>query len=320
MVMTSSTIMLHFRNSCRHFPITSYRHPTPVKACLSSLSPSRRKGISKSSSNRCQIRTVSTRVGGGTGIPNEKEVEFLSYLENHSHNNNDGDRESEMVQTLQPLQGNSDRNFDTTTMAHEKHQKEQQQQLFNEAKVMTLSMYRTCIRCTKILNLANAYDEEQFLQREEAQKTKRLEFQPGDTMTFEPPVDRENELSSRSSYYLAFVKESCGQEMDCLTRNDPWREEDVERFVFMMNQGEERRKWILNDYQFDDPFHHIWESVMKTKLDSWEKNANSMIVDLYKRKGWKLKAEIFPELPEDDISTNEPLNFEDETWDDRNAH
>eukprot|EP00558_Chaetoceros_sp_UNC1202_P005838 CAMPEP_0197256792 /NCGR_PEP_ID=MMETSP1429-20130617/76623_1 /TAXON_ID=49237 /ORGANISM="Chaetoceros sp., Strain UNC1202" /LENGTH=65 /DNA_ID=CAMNT_0042720461 /DNA_START=48 /DNA_END=241 /DNA_ORIENTATION=+ len=65
---------------------------------------------------------------------------------------------------------------------------------------MTKSLYRTCIRCIKLLRNGNRYDEDDFQTREEEQK-KQLESST--SFTFEPPVDRDNELSSRAQYYMA---------------------------------------------------------------------------------------------------------------------
>ena len=43
------------------------------------------------------------------------------------------------------------------------------------------------------------------------------------------------------------MREEFNQESDCLEAN-PWMEEHVERYLYFIKGGEEKRCWILNDY------------------------------------------------------------------------
>jgi hypothetical protein len=140
-------------------------------------------------------------------------------------------------------------------LEQEKRLLNEQNALLLEAKRLTKSLYRTCLRSVSILAEANTHDEEIFLQRERERLSRKNNY--------EPPVDRKNELSSRAMYYHSFVQESFQQEMDCLSlissessqsRPSFWREEQVTRFVYLMEQGEERRRWILESYKFDDSY------------------------------------------------------------------
>ena len=99
--------------------------------------------------------------------------------------------------------------------------------------------------------------------------------------------------------------------MDCLTKNDPWREDDVDRFVYLMNQGEERRSWILNDYKFEDPYHEKWQTETKVKLDSWKEQSTVLTQKTYELNNWLLKSNYVGtnnENSEDDMDN-------DDDWD-----
>merc|ERR1719401_3407226 len=74
-------------------------------------------------------------------------------------------------------------------------------------------------------------------------------------MSMMPPVDREDELRSRAEYYTQYARENILQESDTLRRELLWDRRDVERFVDSVRRGDEHRKWLLRDMQFDDPYH-----------------------------------------------------------------
>mmetsp|Transcript_1059 Transcript_1059/g.1288 ORF Transcript_1059/g.1288 Transcript_1059/m.1288 type:complete len:291 (-) Transcript_1059:42-914(-) len=185
--------------------------------------------------------------------------------------------------------------------------------LFQEAGQMTRSLYRACIRCSKYMRLGNENDEANFLAREEEQKANRSSKSMTVSFSFEPPVDRENELSSRASYYLAFTKESFGQEIDCLN-NNPWREDNIERFLYLIRQGEEKRKWILNDYKFDDPYDQMFDD---QKLKSFEERAWILLKKTYERNGWLFKSD-YPSENINDLEQARSGDFiedDDTDWD-----
>lgn len=183
-------------------------------------------------------------------------------------------------------------------------------ELWEEANSITKSLFRTCIRSTKVIRPGNDEDEASFKKREENQKNS---FSVGSSsqgsFSFEPPVDRENELFSRYSYYLEWARESFHQESDCLA-SDSWREEDVGRYVHFVRQGEDKRKWVLNDYKFDDPYVNVFEN---DRLDVFEKNATQLVKDIYSQKGWKLSSEIKEAYNNDEHLDDEFWNDEDGT-------
>lgn len=88
-----------------------------------------------------------------------------------------------------------------STASIEEEQKKQKQEmnhererLVQEAKVLTLSLYRTCVRSVRALRRGNEYDEKDFQEREQ----ERLEPQKKDVrlsmLSMLPPVDRDDEL------------------------------------------------------------------------------------------------------------------------------
>lgn len=234
---------------------------------------------------------------------------FVSYLEKHSYKPNKNANECGVSN---PLSSSNDKAIELD---------KEKRFLFNEAKLMTLSFYRTCIRCTKIMRCCNSHDEEQFKKREEEQRQSRIDASNiSSIMSFQPPVDRQNELASRALYYLAFVKESFGQEVDCLTKNEIWREDDIIRFIYLMKQGEERRSWILTDYKFDDPYSHKWDTTLDQRLTLWEERATLYIRNIYKQNRWSLKSDIVSQNQESHEQNHKGLDDDDDfdvDWDEK---
>jgi hypothetical protein len=67
----------------------------------------------------------------------------------------------------------------------------ERKELSLEARQITLSFYRICVRCIREVRKGNQRDEKEFQEREEARLSQKHNF------SFEPPVERNNELSSR---------------------------------------------------------------------------------------------------------------------------
>ena len=185
-----------------------------------------------------------------------------------------------------------------------------------------------------------------------------------------PPVNRQNELSSRANYYKAFTREhfdghynllgrhgfhlgdegnmrhglgyhhhqqhhhvggggvghqeenrymgghhhlggqmspqyssSPRQESTATTANDAsssnsssssssgeyymWREEQIEQFIYLITKGEEKRQWILNDYEFNDPCsNNNWSEELHDRISKFEEKANLVVKEMYRRQGW----------------------------------
>ena len=184
--------------------------------------------------------------------------------------------------------------------------------LVAEASAMTKSLYRTCLRSVEILRPGNGRDEADFAEREEAQlrmfdddDDDAAGGTAGSLSAFSPPVDRSNELESRAEYYAEWTRENFAQEMDCLA-TEPWREDDVAIYLHFLRVGEERRRWVLKDYGFDDPFGDIFDP---DRVDRFEKRATKFLEHSYGSRGWLLAHEIAEAEHE---QNGEPCIFDDD--------
>jgi hypothetical protein len=136
--------------------------------------------------------------------------------------------------------------------------------LLQEASCLTRSLYRTCMRCAKQLRQANEHDERDFLQRE------RETSKPSHAMLSSMyPVDRKDELESRSNYYLQYTRENFVGEADILDQV-PWKRDYVNRYVYMLRKGEKDRKWLLNDMKFNDKYT---EAFNNERVQDFERRA-----------------------------------------------
>ena len=154
---------------------------------------------------------------------------------------------------------------------------EEREELLHEARCIALSFWRSCIRCTRLMRRGNDNDEKEFQRKEEEQFDST-------SISFGPPVDRENELRSRADYYLDWASETIFQESDCLDDN-PWLEENVDRYLHFIRLGEERRQWILNAYKFPDPYPNSFDH---ERINRFESRAKALVQKTYEAKGWRL--------------------------------
>ena len=56
-----------------------------------------------------------------------------------------------------------------------------------------------------------------------------------------------------------------------------WREEQIEQFTYLITSGEEKRQWILNDYEFDDTCGKHWPEELRTRVRQFEESANTLV-------------------------------------------
>ena len=231
-----------------------------------------------------------------------------------------------------------------------------QTKLLQEASYLTRTLYRKCLQSIKVIAKGNSRDESDFAERE---SNERKQFEPGsgvnlnERISMAPPVNRQNELSSRANYYKTFTREHfdghwnllgahgfhigdegnmrhglgevgggnqkwnqyqgghhhLGVQMaaqyqggvggsgdDSMQNNNgyyAWREEQIEQFVYLIKSGEEKRQWILNDYEFEDPcnmkdetIHRGWSQELEERLKNFEVQSNSLVKEMYQREGW----------------------------------
>ena len=179
--------------------------------------------------------------------------------------------------------------------------------LLAEASSLTRSLYRRCLRSASLLSSANDRDESDFLERDEDQRRRLDDYDPsGDSgpISMAPPVDRANELRSRGGYYRSFARENFDGHWDLLGEHGfhigeggdgaggraaaprPWREEQVEQFAYLIRTGEEKRRYVLGDYGFDDPCGDGWSEELEGRLGRFEEGASELTREAYGRMGW----------------------------------
>lgn len=229
-----------------------------------------------------------------------------------------------------------------------------QSKLFREASYLTRTLYRKCLQSTMILAKGNERDEDDFATREDEERNQFSDGVDLERISMAPPVNRQNELSSRANYYKTFTREHFdghwsllgahgfhignegnmshglgggglthqdngggqqwnqyqgghhhlggqmsaqyqgGGENSALRRDDAesntehvmWREDKVEQFVYLIKSGEEKRQWVLNDYEFEDSCHDGWPKELEDRLKNFEALTGSLIKEVYRRKGW----------------------------------
>lgn len=239
-----------------------------------------------------------------------------------------------------------------------------QTELLKEANYLTKTLYRKCLKSIQSLARGNKRDETDFSEREQSEKDQLDELFSSDSSSsknknnnrvslMSPPVNRQNELSSRANYYQAFTREHFdghwnllgkhgfhlgeegnmrhglgnvaggGQEgnryvgghhhlggqmaaqysshhevvassfdSDGSSKVIPqqqyymWREEQIEQFTYLITSGEEKRQWILSDYEFKDPCSKHWPEELRTRIQQFEESANALVKEMYRERGW----------------------------------
>ena len=164
--------------------------------------------------------------------------------------------------------------------------KEERKFLFEEAGVMARSLFRTCLRSINVMRPGNEHDEMEFRAREEKQFSK-VGDDAIDMFSVQPPVNRDNELTSRVNYYHAHLREHINSDSQCLNA-DPWTESDIATFLHFLRTGEKRRRYVLKDYRFEDPYKSVFDD---ERIKKFEERANALIHDTYKANGWILTSE-----------------------------
>lgn len=298
--MSSARLPSVMLSRCRQFLAPS-RRLTPTVVGTNTLRP-----FSSDDAKAAERRSVAAeaRRSRATELA-EKEEALRRHMEIYSAKGSDG--------TGAKMQQSDDGGACNKATADER------EFLVAEASAMTKSLYRTCLRSVEILRPGNGRDEADFAEREEAQLRMFDDDDDDATSTgggkgtgtagslsaFSPPVDRSNELESRAEYYAEWTRENFAQEMDCLA-TEPWREDDVARYLHFLRVGEERRRWVLKDYGFDDPFGDIFDP---DRVDRFEKRATKFLEYAYGSRGWLLAHEIAEAEHE---QKGEPCIFDDD--------
>lgn len=246
----------------------------------------------------------------------------------------------------------------------------QQTKLLQEATYLTRTLYRKCLQSIKVIAKGNERDEADFTEREMEERNQfdgNNDVNLKQRISMAPPVNRQNELSSRSEYYKTFTRENFDGHWNLLGEHGfhigdegnmrhglgvvestsggwnqyqgghhhlggqmaaqyqggggglsstektnrsskgchhyTWREDQIEQFVYLIRSGEEKRQWILNDYEFDDPCSSMieddnreksaidWPHELEERLKNFESESNILVKEMYQRKGWMHSSE-----------------------------
>jgi hypothetical protein len=72
-----------------------------------------------------------------------------------------------------------------------------------------------------------------------------------------------------------------------------WNEEQIQKFVYLIRSGEEKRAWILQDYEFSDPcIGSDWPTKLEHRLVQFEDDANILVREMYHERGWMHSSDI----------------------------
>jgi len=156
--------------------------------------------------------------------------------------------------------------------------KKERLQILEEAGFLSRAFYRNCVRSVRSLRPGNEQDEADFTEREEEDfDFKSFNMSMG-------PVDRQNELQSRYHYYRSHLREHFMADSECLSR-DPLKIYDIDIFLHHMRSGEQRRKYILNDYRFYDFYD---SKVLTDRIERFEQRAANFMKLYYQANNWMM--------------------------------
>lgn len=169
--------------------------------------------------------------------------------------------------------------------------------LLAEARLITIQLYRTCLKSVRIIRTGNAHDEAEFRRLEEKQMQRQdpTLTDPRLTMlSMVPPVNRQRELHSRAEYYWQYVQEQFVNELDIFYKPDKKNDdhspqqqqqqqyqpldfqEAWQRYFHFVRYGMTQRTWLLQDMKFDDPFQTLDKDLTKT-VNALEKRVNAFL-------------------------------------------
>lgn len=115
-----------------------------------------------------------------------------------------------------------------------------------------------------------------------------------------------------------------------------WREEQITKFMYLMRSGEEKRRWIMADYEFDDTKNNVltmippnennggnnnssggaiimgWSLELEHRLVAFEKQANLLVKKIYRREGWLHSSDY--EMSSEGVQGGGSSNEEDDNF------
>ena len=167
------------------------------------------------------------------------------------------------------------------SFASQSDKKQQQQLLLEEASALSRSLYRRCFRSIRHIRHGNDHDEQEFQRREQDRLEKLDDPSTRDPrlsmLSMLPPVNRPDELRSRAEYYQQYTRENFVQESDCLD-HAVLTEQHVDRFMYLLRQGDHSRTWLLKDMKFEDPCDDQDLAAIQQEMKVFDAKARSMTV------------------------------------------
>ena len=192
--------------------------------------------------------------------------------------------------SLRPITATS-----TPSVEEEKQQLAQEHQnLRNEARRLTLGLYRNCLRSIEAIRPGNEHDEKEFRERERQRKESISNRDPRLSMlSMLPPVNRPDELRSRAEYYQQYARENVVQESDCFADASAADElvldqHRVERYLHHLRHGEKTRQYLLEDMKFEDPVPNSFD---RDRIASFEQRAKEYCQRV---KDWRMRKTLSP--------------------------
>jgi hypothetical protein len=113
---------------------------------------------------------------------------------------------------------------------------------------------------------------------------------------------------SRAEYYMQYMRENFVQESDCLTV-DNWQPQHIARYLFHLKRGDEHRKWLLKDMQFQDEYQNAFDH---EEVDRFEEQALAFIKKTKDQKEANLSPEIRRHLRQQSDGNTTKNNDEDD--------
>jgi hypothetical protein len=107
---------------------------------------------------------------------------------------------------------------------------------------------------------------------------------------------------------MQYLRENFIQESDCLAVED-LKAQHIGRYLFHLKRGDEHRKWLLKDMQFQDEYQNAFDF---EKVDRFEERALAFIQKTKDQKEANLSPEIRKHLREQSDENTETHNDGDD--------
>lgn len=195
---------------------------------------------------------------------------------------------------------------------------QQQVKLQSTASALTRALYRRCLRSVHLIKAGNDYDEQEFRRREAKQQEEMNDPSRHASLSFLPPVHRQDELRSRMEYYWQYSRECITQESDLdfwtTSKQKSIQIAALKRYLHHIRQGEQQRQWLLQDMKFDHDPCRGW--LQEDVLQQLEQDAMEYILPSRNSSRTTTTANSMTMTRKDEDEANESNDFWDDDDDD----